>query len=237
MNRLRPRTTVLSGALVGLIAGAAVYGAVASSVVPTKPTVFKAARAPAAAPATAARTKPARAAAAPCAGGEKLEKGVCIVHVVRTVFLPAPSSPVSSSPAAAIVPAVFSPRKATSARRPSAGVTTSRPHAAASPRGISSLVGASAVRAGAAVAEPAGQEAGRSEHAREADEHAKDAAEHARERAAKENAKRQEHSGDSHSQQHSGGDGEHAGHSGDAGHGSSDGGHGGHGDHGDKHDD
>jgi hypothetical protein len=80
MNRLRPRTTVLSGATIGLIAGAAIYGAVSSSATDKAPTAAKPASASvAAAPVSAAR----------CAAGQKLEKGVCIVHVQRTVVLPA----------------------------------------------------------------------------------------------------------------------------------------------------
>jgi len=73
MNRLRPRTTVISGAALGLIAGAAVYGAV-SSASASAPTSFKPALVGVAtAPATAAR----------CAAGQELEHGVCIVHVER----------------------------------------------------------------------------------------------------------------------------------------------------------
>ena len=86
MKLLHPRVTVLSGATIGLIAGAAVYGAVASS-------------------ATATATKPAKAtvaavvpaSAARCAAGQELEKGVCIVNVVRTVVVPAPSAPLAVS--------------------------------------------------------------------------------------------------------------------------------------------
>jgi hypothetical protein len=83
MNRIRPRTTVLSGAAIGLIAGAALYGAVSSSAEATTPTAFTVAKAPvASAPASAAR----------CATGQKLENGVCIIHVVRTVVVPAAGS-------------------------------------------------------------------------------------------------------------------------------------------------
>jgi hypothetical protein len=91
MNRLRPRTTVLSGATIGLIAGAAIYGAVSSSATSKAPTASKPAKAAvAAAPVSAAN----------CAVGQKLEKGVCIVHVQRIVVIPAPagaSSPNSAS--------------------------------------------------------------------------------------------------------------------------------------------
>jgi hypothetical protein len=79
MNRLRPRTTVLSGATIGLIAGAAIYGAVSSSASDKAPTATKPVSAIAAAPVSAAR----------CAAGQKLENGVCIVHVQRTVVVPA----------------------------------------------------------------------------------------------------------------------------------------------------
>lgn len=83
MNRLSPRTTVLSGATIGLIAGAAIYGAVSSSATTKAPTASK----PASATVAAAHVSAAR-----CAAGQKLEKGVCIVHVERTVVVPAPAS-------------------------------------------------------------------------------------------------------------------------------------------------
>jgi len=91
-NRIRPRTTVLGGATLGLIAGAAVYGVVssgsvtASSPAPFKPALVSATSAPAAAPAPA-----------PCARKQKLERGVCIVHVQRTVVVAAPRSGTSVS--------------------------------------------------------------------------------------------------------------------------------------------
>ncbi|MBE3075968.1 MAG: hypothetical protein IMZ75_13660, partial [Actinobacteria bacterium] len=73
MNRLSPRTTVLSGAAFGLIGAAAVYGAV-SSASATTPTSFSPAKASVvSSPASAAR----------CAAGQELEHGVCIVHVER----------------------------------------------------------------------------------------------------------------------------------------------------------
>ena len=72
---IRPSFTVLSGAAIGLVAGAAVYGAVSSSATPTlKPT-----KAVVAAP----------AAVASCAKDQKLEDGVCVIHIVRTVVVPA----------------------------------------------------------------------------------------------------------------------------------------------------
>jgi hypothetical protein len=80
MRRLPPRTTVISGAALGLVAGVAVYGAVSSSADVSSQTAFKAkAKAPVAT---------ARASAADCAATSKLENGVCVVHVVRTVVVP-----------------------------------------------------------------------------------------------------------------------------------------------------
>ena len=86
MNRIRPRTTVLSGAAFGLIAGAAVYGAVTSASA-TAPASFNAVKA-------SASTTPATA--AQCAAGQELEHGVCIVHVEHTVV--AGAQPMSGSP-------------------------------------------------------------------------------------------------------------------------------------------
>ena len=74
---IRPSFTVLSGAAIGLVAGAAVFGAVSSAATPTAKT---------AEPVVAA----APAAVAHCAPGQKLEDGVCVIHVVRTVVVPAP---------------------------------------------------------------------------------------------------------------------------------------------------
>jgi len=75
-RRIRPRTTVLSGAALGLLAGAAVFGAVSSSsAVASSPTPLKPALVSANTPVTLA----------PCAKGQKLEHGVCIVHVERTI--------------------------------------------------------------------------------------------------------------------------------------------------------
>ena len=78
MRRLPPRTTVISGAALGLVAGVAVYGAVSSSAEVSSHTAFKA-KAPVAT---------AKASAADCAATSKLENGVCVVHVVRTVVVP-----------------------------------------------------------------------------------------------------------------------------------------------------
>ena len=88
MKRLRPRLIIIVGAAVGLIAGAAVYGAVTSaSVASTAPVSFKPPQ---------VRVALAPPPAAPCAAGQTLEKGVCIVHVKkvvtvkRVVVIPAP---------------------------------------------------------------------------------------------------------------------------------------------------
>jgi hypothetical protein len=81
MQRLRPRTAVITGATLGLIAGAAAFGAVSSSSVTASPsTPLKAALVSVATP---------RTVLAPCAKGQKLEHGDCIVHVIHTVVVPA----------------------------------------------------------------------------------------------------------------------------------------------------
>jgi hypothetical protein len=91
MRRLPPRTTVISGAALGLVAGAAVYGAVSSSAEATTQTAFKA-KAPVAV---------AHVSAANCAANSKLEKGVCVVHVVRTVVVPPSAASIASQAKAA----------------------------------------------------------------------------------------------------------------------------------------
>jgi|SRR5450631_494208 len=90
-GHLGPRTTILSGAALGLVVGAAVYGAVSSSAGSPIPTAFKAKAPVAVAPAIAPG----------CAGTAKLEKGVCVVHVVRTVIAP-PAASVAPARAAAL---------------------------------------------------------------------------------------------------------------------------------------
>jgi hypothetical protein len=82
MHRIRPRTCVLSGATIGLLAGAAVYGVV--SVAPPSPSALGAV--------STARALP-RARAADCAPGQSLQHGVCIIHIVRTVVAAAPGRP------------------------------------------------------------------------------------------------------------------------------------------------
>ena len=96
---IRPSFTVLSGAAIGLVAGAAVYGAVSSSATPTlKPTKAVVAAAP--------------AAVASCAKGQKLEDGVCIIHIERTVVVPAQAA--AQLPTTSGVPAAGSNKGAAS---------------------------------------------------------------------------------------------------------------------------
>ena len=128
-RHIGPRTTILGGAALGLVAGAAVYGAVSSSAGSPTPTAFKA-KAPVAV---------ARATAPGCAGTAKLEKGVCVVHVVRTVIAP----PVAGVAPARATAAPVAGRVPTSTVRPGASAggsaavlkTTSTPKAPATPVG------------------------------------------------------------------------------------------------------
>jgi len=76
---IRPSFTVLSGAAIGLVAGAAVFGAVSSAATPTAKTAKAVVAAAPAAPAH-------------CAAGQKLEDGVCVIHIVRTVVVSAPAA-------------------------------------------------------------------------------------------------------------------------------------------------
>ncbi|MEP7192159.1 MAG: hypothetical protein ABI903_04770 [Actinomycetota bacterium] len=121
-GHLGPRTTILSGAALGLVVGAAVYGAVSSSAGSPVPTAFKAKAPVALAPATAPG----------CAGTATLEKGVCVVHVVRTVIAP-PVAPVPAATAAAVPVAGQVP---TSTVRPgaSAGGSAAAPKKALAPK-------------------------------------------------------------------------------------------------------
>ena len=75
MRRLSPRAMVVSGAALGLIAGATVYGAVSSSAEPASHTAFTAPKAPVTNAAHLAN----------CKTGAKLDKGVCVVHITKTV--------------------------------------------------------------------------------------------------------------------------------------------------------
>jgi hypothetical protein len=88
MIRPRPRTTVLGGIAIGLTAGVAVYSAISPSAVTTPPMAVTAFRVPKP-PVTVTRVIPAPANPAPCATGSILKGGVCVVHVVRTVVIPA----------------------------------------------------------------------------------------------------------------------------------------------------
>lgn len=84
MNRLRPRATVLGGAAIGLVAGFAAFGFTSSTAVSspvTKPASFT----KSAPVGVAEQAAPAAATMAPCAKGQELEHGICIVHVERVV--------------------------------------------------------------------------------------------------------------------------------------------------------
>jgi hypothetical protein len=78
-RRLTPRTTVIGGAALGLIAGATVYGAVTSSAQDTAPAAFKA-------------PVPAAAKLANCTAGSTLANGVCVVHIAGTPGVPSPAA-------------------------------------------------------------------------------------------------------------------------------------------------
>ena len=121
MHRLSPRATVVSGAALGLIAGATVYSAVSSSAQAPAPAAFKA-KAPATAPASLAN----------CAAGAKLEKGVCVVHVVRTVTLPQSASQIAArakvAPITGAVPrSGVKPASRAGAAKGAAGLTAAAP--------------------------------------------------------------------------------------------------------------
>lgn len=124
IRRLSPRATVVSGAALGLLAGAAVYGAVSSSAALPSHSAPKAAKAPAAAaPATFAN----------CAAGAKLEKGVCVIHVVRTVVAgPSAASVAAAAKAAHVTRAIgTSSVKPLSAPKPTAVGVARKPATAA----------------------------------------------------------------------------------------------------------
>lgn len=86
---IRPSFTVLGGTAIGLIAGAAVYGTVStgSASASTSGSVK---------PATSVVAEPT--AAAHCAAGQKLEDGVCVIHVKRTVVVAARSAADGQAP-------------------------------------------------------------------------------------------------------------------------------------------
>jgi hypothetical protein len=90
-GRLRPRTSIASGAALGLVVGATVYGAVSSSAEPVHAALKGNA------PVALAPVK-----ATTCVGNAKLEKGFCVTYVVRTVV--APSVPNAAAGTAAARP-------------------------------------------------------------------------------------------------------------------------------------
>ena len=101
MNRLHPRTsvrrlplraTVITGATLGLLAGAAVFGSLSSAASEHQPAALK--------PAAAVATAPPQA--AQCSPNSTLVEGVCVVRIVRTVVAPATAAP---APAATRLPA------------------------------------------------------------------------------------------------------------------------------------
>jgi len=95
MRRLRPRTAVLGGAAIGLVAGAVAFGATSSTTV-TSP-VSKPASFTKQVPVSVAKPPPpVRPKKAPCARNQQLEDGVCIVHVERVVVRHKPAPPVQA---------------------------------------------------------------------------------------------------------------------------------------------
>ena len=146
MKRLRPRTTVVGGLAIGLIAGAAAYGATSPPAVTPAPAAFRLPSVPAAD--GPARPRPARA--AQCAAGQKLERGVCIIHLVRTVVVPAPaaaSNPASARTAPSNSSAVYQPTSGTSTSGTSAsGTGTSSTRVSYTPRATDTPLAVSSAR-------------------------------------------------------------------------------------------
>jgi hypothetical protein len=119
MNRLQPsskiltrrlptRVMVMGGAALGLIAGVTAFGAMSDPAQATMPAAYT----------TAKPTVTATPNFALCAAGSKLEDGVCVVHVVRTVEAPASatSSGAAATSAGTLTPAaVAEPPKAAAA--------------------------------------------------------------------------------------------------------------------------
>jgi hypothetical protein len=126
---IRPSFTVLGGTAIGLVAGAAVYGTISSASAAT-PTAVKPAKAVVAA-----------APAAHCAAGQKLEHGVCIIHVERTVVVAAPFA----APARVAAPARAGASRATTG----AAGPTSSPAASRAPATAAAVQQAPAAAAGA----------------------------------------------------------------------------------------
>ena len=87
-RRLTPRTTVIGGAGLGLIAVATVYGAVSSCAQETAPAAFKA-------------PAPAAARLASCTAGSMLENGVCVVRIAGTLGVPSPAATAAATARAA----------------------------------------------------------------------------------------------------------------------------------------
>ena len=118
MRRLSPRAMVIGGAALGLVAGTTVYGAVSSAAEPKAPAAVKA-------------PGPAPARFADCAAGAKLEEGVCVVHVVRTVVAPSAASATTGAgaPAAGATPGSTpqpsSPAQPASPAQPGAAASSS----------------------------------------------------------------------------------------------------------------
>lgn len=97
MKRLRPRTTILGGAAIGLVAGVAAFGATSSTTATTP--VTKPASFTKLAPVSVAKPPPpVRPKMAPCAKNQELKRGVCIVHVERVVVHYKPAAPVQAMP-------------------------------------------------------------------------------------------------------------------------------------------
>jgi hypothetical protein len=118
-RHLSPRLPVTVGAALGLVAGLAIYGGMTSLTVATKPVAFAVAKAPVAkAPVD---NSPARLAS--CAAGQQLEKGVCVIHIVRKVVI-APA-------AASVAPARVAPARVAPARaRGTGAIAKSTPNPA-----------------------------------------------------------------------------------------------------------
>lgn len=138
-RRLPQRATVVSGAALGLVAGAAVYGAVSSSAEVPQQTALKA-KAPVAV---------AHPSAASCTAASKLEKGVCVVHVVRTVFVP---------------PSVVRPSVASTALHATAARAAKRAHAAGAKKGTPKFAAARHAMLRAEKAEEGRHHFGRGSH-------------------------------------------------------------------------
>jgi|GEM_PF-6522467 hypothetical protein len=68
MKTLRPNIIILSGAVIGLVAGAAVYGTVSTASASTPTSISQA----------------DTASTAHCAAGKELEHGVCVIDLERT---------------------------------------------------------------------------------------------------------------------------------------------------------